>query len=104
MEFKVTFANGRQTYVDADNEKELKSELDKLVKTFGSDVSKVSARKLLTKQRKKLLVLRKPVQENMQLEVSQNKPMELTITHLVLRSSHTMRGVIFFLIQMEWMQ
>jgi hypothetical protein len=43
MEFKVTFANGRQTYVDADNEKELKSELDKLVKTFGSDVSKVSA-------------------------------------------------------------
>lgn len=43
MEFKVTFANGRQTYVDADNEKELKSELDELVKTFGSDVSKVSA-------------------------------------------------------------
>jgi hypothetical protein len=41
MEFKVILSNGRQTFVDADNEKELQSAITKAKSTFGCEVSKV---------------------------------------------------------------
>jgi len=42
MEFKVIFTNGRQTFVDADNEKELRSELNKVKSTFDCEIKKVA--------------------------------------------------------------